>query len=522
MTTDSIEAKVNWTDSSRRYASCLENYGPPIERVEYFRRLLKDASPSFAHHAIALLMSYDKLHRIAFTTNFDKLIEQAFTIQGICECQPIRIPEEALYIGHEPDKCYLLKLHGDYDTHNTLNTPGETLIIPDFFSHRVSEILSSRGLLVLGSGGNEESIYRFFNDLLQSNSEMLLARGIRWGVYVGDTKPDGLSSEASSQLVDAAIEAGNVNRRIVEVLGHLDRKDRPCYLFPVWDAGGFLMRMIGSLGDPNLNYTAHLFLDHEMRISSLFQSNGIPSEVAYKHLERLRKQRDRRQIRELAAAQPVRRVSSVALSAPGASAQVMYGDITSRALLSSEFAGGRRRAVVSTDDTLLSAGGGVANAIVQSAGRQYILNEMAKLAPIRHGTVAVTSGGNLPVAYIFHAAALEIAPNGDYLVTPGMVREVILDVLAKAQELGVACIFVPLVAAGLAGLSASDSLAAILQACKECKDLSDNFQVVIVVYSDEELGKEEILRLSQVEVQTEERTTSTEFSPPSPSATPVG
>lgn len=99
--------KLNWDDLTRRYSSCLENYGSPEDRVSYFRGLLRGIAPSFAHHALALLMSNDKLHRNGITTNFDKLIEQAFVEQNIRECQAIRMPEEAEFWGPESDKCYL-------------------------------------------------------------------------------------------------------------------------------------------------------------------------------------------------------------------------------------------------------------------------------------------------------------------------------------------------------------------------------------------------------------------------------
>jgi O-acetyl-ADP-ribose deacetylase (regulator of RNase III) len=491
-----VDAKLDWKDSTRRYASCLECYGPPIERVEFFRRLLAGVSPSFAHHAIALLMSYEKLHTNAMTTNFDKLIEQAFTVQNMRECQPIRIPEEAEFLGHEPGKCYLFKLHGDYDTHNILNTFEETLFIPEFFGDVALEMLLSRGLLVLGSAGNEESIFSFFNGLLRSNRKMLLARGIRWGVYVGGTKPDDLSDDDSAKLVEKAIATKSINGRIAETLGSLHRKDRPCYLFPVWGSGRFLMRLISSFDDPDLESKAKLFLDQDMRILSLFRGNGISNEVASKHLERLHKQKEKREKRSTSSRRPVRWVTSLSAEHSNATVEILYGDIASEQLLVTDFGRPGRRAVVSADDTMLSAGGGVAMAIASAAGSQFILNEIAKLAPIPHGTVTVTSGGNLPLPYIFHAAALEIDEQGEYLVTADSVKGVVHDALTKARELGIGTLFIPLMGAGLAGLSGTDSLTYILQAFDDRTDLPTGFTVVVVIYNDITLGREDILRVA--------------------------
>jgi hypothetical protein len=75
---------------------------------------------------VSLLAARRVLRTTCLTTNFDKLLELAFAKQGEVECQAIRTPEEAAYWGGEPDKCYILKLHGDYDTHSILNTRDET------------------------------------------------------------------------------------------------------------------------------------------------------------------------------------------------------------------------------------------------------------------------------------------------------------------------------------------------------------------------------------------------------------
>jgi O-acetyl-ADP-ribose deacetylase len=495
---DWVRERLNWDDPSRRYGSCLENYGPPEDRVNYFRSLLRGHRPSFAHHALTLLMAHDKLHRDALTTNFDKLLEQSFMVQNIRECQPIRMREEAEFWGPELDKCYLLKLHGDYDTHNILNTRDETRAIPEFFTELAHELLRSRGLVALGSAGNEESICKFFETLLRSPEKRFLSRGIRWGVYVGSRKPDNLSDAESANLVADALEAGGLNRRLVEILSDLSGRERPCYLFPVWGSGRFLMRLIGQLGDPALEYTSRLFLDHDMRISSLFASNGIPADVADKHLERLRHAQATLVGRMPQAGPPARKITSARTSHSHALIEVVYGDIANPDLLTADQAADRtRRAVVSADDTMISAGGGVALALLTAAGTQYLLNEIGKLAPIPQGTVAVTSAGNLPVSYIFHAAALAIGDQGKYLVTAESVRAVVREALVKATELDVATLFMPLIGAGVAGLSPRESIDAILGATDECEDLNSEFRLVIVIFDELTLAREEVKKAAE-------------------------
>ena len=152
------------------------------------------------------------------TTNFDKLIELAFAQQGDVECQPIRMQEEARFWGTEPDKCYAIKLHGDYDTHNILNTRNETLQIEPDLLALTARALADRGLVVLGAAGHEESVLRFLNDLtLIAQKDNVLSMGLFWGIHIGSAKREELTEEEWRSAVLRQIESGAVseeNRRI--------------------------------------------------------------------------------------------------------------------------------------------------------------------------------------------------------------------------------------------------------------------------------------------------------------------
>jgi len=91
----------------------------------------------------------DVLKRTIITTNFDKLIESAFVRLGALECQPIRTDVEQEYLDLEPDKTYVLKLHGDYDTYNIRNTASELLYIRESLAREAG--LEDRGSQRLGS-----------------------------------------------------------------------------------------------------------------------------------------------------------------------------------------------------------------------------------------------------------------------------------------------------------------------------------------------------------------------------------
>jgi O-acetyl-ADP-ribose deacetylase (regulator of RNase III) len=488
---------LNWDDPARRYTSCLESYGTPEVRVNYFRKLLKGKVPSFAHHAIALLMSSDILHRSALTTNFDKLIEQAFMEQNARECQAIRMREEAEFWGQEPDRCYLLKLHGDYDTHNILNTREETRSIPPFFVELCRGMLHSRGLLSLGSAGNEESIVHFMELMLNSPEKRILSRGVRWGVYVGSRKPDDISDHESADILVKALKAGAVNRRLLEAFKELSKEGRPCYLFPVWGSGEFLHHLIERTGDVTVEYSANILLDQSMRIASLLQAKGIPPPVIDQHLKRLDEAQNRLNVRSGAVVRQPQKVIDFKLRSSGASVAVFYSDITSQELLSVNSSAQERAAIVSADDTMISAGGGVAFSLLKRAGPKFLLNELGKLAPIPQGTTAVTSGGSLPVQYIIHAAALDIDASGNYSVTTDSVVSVVSEALAKVEPLGIDRIYFPLIGAGVAGLSAAECLDAILYAAESARDLPGTLNIVIAIFDYQILEPYAIRRIAR-------------------------
>ncbi len=152
-----------------------------------------------------------------------------------------------------------------------------------------------------------------------------------------------------------------------------------------------------------------------------------------------------------------------------------------------------RRAVISAEDTSVSAGGGVAYSLLTKAGPHAILNELSKLAPIEQGDVAVTSGGELPVQYIFHGAALRIEKDATYSVTTDDVSSTILSALRCAGVLRVSTVLVPLIGAGVGPLTPRQSFEAIVSALLAHPDRLDDFTLVIVVFKESQLPRTEIM-----------------------------
>lgn len=486
---------LSWTDSRRRYMACLNAYGPAAQRVTYFRQLLKDTRPSFAHHAIALLMTRGVLFETALTTNFDKLLEKAFLEQGSRECQAIRTEEEGEYWVQESDKCYVFKLHGDYDTHNILNTQPETRSVPGFFVPHCLSSLRGKGLLVLGSAAHEESIVEFVKRLSLSDDRPVLSGGIRWGVYVGPRRPEGLSSNDELKQLQVAIESGAVSRQVIELLSdvHDEFGDRrPCSFFPVWGTGNFLLSLINTCEDAELMQSARLLLDHDMRLHAIFRAQRLNPEVIEKHIENLEKAQRKVGADTRAPARPLADAFRAESTDAGTKILVAYGDVTNPSGARWAALDGTRRAIVSPEDTTISAGGGVALRLLTKAGPRQLLNELSKLSPISHGTCAVTSGGDLPFQYLIHAAALQIGQNGEYNIGPESIRSAIADSIRLADSLGVAELWIPLLGTGVANVPADQSLAAILGAIVSSDTQSSNRTITVAIFQESILGRDSV------------------------------
>jgi O-acetyl-ADP-ribose deacetylase (regulator of RNase III) len=294
--------------------------------------------------------------------------------------------------------------------------------------------------------------------------------------------------------VETRVAETEVNRDIVELIE--DSPNELFCFFPVWSAGEYMFDLVKATNERLLVSRAALRLDHEMRLRHIFTNAGLSQDAVKRHLGSLRKQRF--QLAEKPP--PATREVDVALRASsrrvGLGLRVQYADITSRSAMADAEFGGVRRAVVSPEDTFVSAGGGVAYQLLEKAGSEALLNELAKFAPIPQGTVAVTSGGALPVHHVFHAASIEVGPTGEYLASKADVTETMVDVLRKAAALGVGVVWVPLLAAGVASLGQRASFEGLLEGLRAwlatAAEPTVPLTVAIVVYQERELPRHEV------------------------------
>jgi O-acetyl-ADP-ribose deacetylase (regulator of RNase III) len=120
-----------------------------------------------------------------------------------------------------------------------------------------------------------------------------------------------------------------------------------------------------------------------------------------------------------------------------------FGDITSS----------QADVIVSSDDYRLTMGGGVSAAIRRTGG-EAVMFHAAKRIPANLGDVIVTTAGNLPASYIFHA--ITIGPQGRAKDPSSVLEMTTQKCFALLNTLGLNSIALPAIGAGLAGFSYED------------------------------------------------------------------
>jgi O-acetyl-ADP-ribose deacetylase (regulator of RNase III) len=441
------------------------------------------------------LMTRQYFRNTCLTTNFDKLLESAFTQQGDWECQPIRTATELEYWKDVDDRGFIIKLHGDYDTDNIANTPDETIIIDEQLRDKSRELLTGSGLVVIGTAGYEKSIHTFFDYLANvttKEKKNVLRFGLLWGVYVGDSRPANPSDEEIEKSVQKNISPEII--RMIERAGlgeeHLFR------FFPIWGAGNFMFDLIRATEDKRLIGEAQQYLDRDMRLRNVLSAGGLSAEPIKMHIKSIKELEKNLVLAQNQQSPKPEWVYTATGEKKIVEIRILYGDITSRSMMGSYEFKDKRRAIVSPDDTCLSVGGGVALRLLGKAGPEIILNELAKFSRTEQSSIVVTSGGKLPVHYIFHGAAIKIVETDgkvNYQVTQESVYNTTTQALNQAASLGVGVLWLPLMGTGVARLEATKSLDGILNAVNDWVSAHPvAMTVVIVIYRDKDLKRSEV------------------------------
>lgn len=139
-------------------------------------------------------------------------------------------------------------------------------------------------------------------------------------------------------------------------------------------------------------------------------------------------------------------------------------------------------AVVCAANAGLVLGCGVAGSIWRRGG-QSIQDECDRIGKVEPGEVAVTTAGNLPATYVFHAVSMGYQhPNVGELL-----HGVTTKCLAKASELGLSSIAFPAIASGRMKLAPERSCEHMGQALADFDFSGSSLQSVGFALLDEEV-----------------------------------
>lgn len=100
----------------------------------------------------------------------------------------------------------------------------------------------------------------------------------------------------------------------------------------------------------------------------------------------------------------------------------------------------------------------MALALILKTGLPFVLNELAKFSKVPQCQVVATSGGDLPVHYIYHAAATRLETDGSSHISTEDIAQSVGNALDLAVAQGVDTIFSPLIGAGTEGIQPNLSL----------------------------------------------------------------
>lgn len=137
-------------------------------------------------------------------------------------------------------------------------------------------------------------------------------------------------------------------------------------------------------------------------------------------------------------------------------------------------------AVVNPANTDLALDAGVAGVIRQKGGER-IQEACERLAPIRLGEAAVTTGGNLKAYYVIHAASMRPGEKA----TAESIRLATHASLMRAEEKGIRSIAFPAIGTGVAGFSVEECAPIMLKAVLDHTNVRTSLERIHFVLFDD-------------------------------------
>ena len=148
----------------------------------------------------------------------------------------------------------------------------------------------------------------------------------------------------------------------------------------------------------------------------------------------------------------------------------VQGDITEMAV----------DAIVNPANTDLRMDAGVAGVIRRKAG-EHIQEECERLAPIRLGAAAVTTGGNLKAHFIIHAASMRLEEKASAESICLATRASLM----RAEEKAIRSVAFPAIGTGVAGFSLAECAPIMLKAVLDHIKMRTTLEKIYFVLFDD-------------------------------------
>lgn len=165
--------------STEEYSHYFEHlFGNSRDRDLYIQSKVKNATPYLGYLCLGALIIEGRINFLS-TTNFDDLIKAG--VYAIDAGHSIKTISSAIEnsVGFNLNDGFptILKLHGDYLVDHLKNTSEELRALENSINLKLQDVLRERGLIVVGYGGNDNSVMTVLEEIVNQNG---LPYGIIW------------------------------------------------------------------------------------------------------------------------------------------------------------------------------------------------------------------------------------------------------------------------------------------------------------------------------------------------------
>lgn len=170
------------------FEKCFPN---SIDRKFFIQRKVANINPTIGHKCLGELINSGKIDHV-FTANFDELIENGIKAVNISKSIIAISPDNVGSLPELSNSSYpkIIKLHGDYRYDRLQNTGQETQSLDATLREHLLAVSKQKGLIVIGYGGNDNSIISVLKDAL--SAEKPFPYGLIWCIRKGETPNTGV------------------------------------------------------------------------------------------------------------------------------------------------------------------------------------------------------------------------------------------------------------------------------------------------------------------------------------------